>query len=169
MFAWSVRPSISSRSKSAAPSRRARSGLPGDRGEQPRLDARPLPVCRSLDHGCAAKTWATVPPLKAMVLIGSMVSSARKIRSPAPRTTRSHEREAAVGARHGLFDGIWSNRGAIAHRCGRGFGPRKRRRVGGREWCEAQAQPVAVASAMAMTPTSGSWMPVNIIRWLLSL
>jgi hypothetical protein len=44
-----------------------------------------LPI--GLDHGCAAKTWATAPPLKAMVLIGSMVSGAMKIRSPAPRTT----------------------------------------------------------------------------------
>ena len=43
-----------------------------------------LPV--RLDHECAAKTWATAPPLKTVVLIGSMVSGARKIRSPAPRT-----------------------------------------------------------------------------------
>ena len=39
------------------------------------------------DHGCAAKTWATAPPLKTVVLTGSMVSGARKSRSPAPRTT----------------------------------------------------------------------------------
>jgi hypothetical protein len=39
-----------------------------------------------LDHRCAAKTWATAPPLKTVVLIGSMVSGARKIRSPARRT-----------------------------------------------------------------------------------
>ena len=36
---------------------------------------------------CAAKTWATAPPLKTVVLIGSMVSGAMKIRSPVPRTT----------------------------------------------------------------------------------
>jgi hypothetical protein len=42
-----------------------------------------LPI--GLDHGRAAKTWATAPPLKTVVLIGSMVSGARKIRSPAPR------------------------------------------------------------------------------------
>jgi hypothetical protein len=40
-----------------------------------------------LDHGCAAKTWATAPPLKAVVLIGSIVSGAVKSRSPAPKTT----------------------------------------------------------------------------------
>ena len=33
-----------------------------------------LPI--GLDHGCAAKTWATAPPLKTVVLIGSMVSGA---------------------------------------------------------------------------------------------
>ena len=38
-------------------------------------------------HGCAVKTWATPPPLKTVVLTGSMVSGAREIRSPAPRTT----------------------------------------------------------------------------------
>ncbi len=43
-----------------------------------------LPI--RLDHGCAAKTWATAPPLKAVVLTGSMVSGARKIRSPASTT-----------------------------------------------------------------------------------
>jgi len=43
-----------------------------------------LPV--GLDHGCAAKTWATAPPLKTVVLIGSTVSGARKIRSPAHGT-----------------------------------------------------------------------------------
>jgi hypothetical protein len=36
-----------------------------------------------LDQGCAAKTWATAPALKTVVLIGSMVSGALKIRSPA--------------------------------------------------------------------------------------
>jgi hypothetical protein len=40
-----------------------------------------------LDHGCAAKTWATAPPLKTVVLIDSMVSGAVKIRSPPPKTT----------------------------------------------------------------------------------
>ena len=44
-----------------------------------------LPV--GLDHGRAAKTWAAAPPLKAVVLMDSMVSGAVKIRSPAPRTT----------------------------------------------------------------------------------
>ena len=44
-----------------------------------------LPI--GLDHGRAAKTWATAPPLKAVVLIGSMVSGAVKSRSLAPRTT----------------------------------------------------------------------------------
>ena len=44
-----------------------------------------LPI--GLDHGCAAKTWATAPPLKTVVLTDSMVSGAVKIRSPAPRTT----------------------------------------------------------------------------------
>ena len=39
------------------------------------------------DQGCAAKTWATAPPLKAVVLIGSMVSGAVKSCSPEPRTT----------------------------------------------------------------------------------
>ena len=39
----------------------------------------PQPPIR-LDHGCAAKTWATPPPLKTVVLIGAMVSGARKIR-----------------------------------------------------------------------------------------
>src|SRR3954464_15995499 len=38
-------------------------------------------------YGCAEKTWATAPRLKAMVLVGSMVSGAVKSRSPAPRTT----------------------------------------------------------------------------------
>jgi hypothetical protein len=33
-----------------------------------------LPI--ELDHGSAAKTWATAPPLKAVVLISSMVSGA---------------------------------------------------------------------------------------------
>jgi hypothetical protein len=37
-----------------------------------------LPI--RLDHGCAAKTWATAPPLKPVVLTGSLVSGARKIR-----------------------------------------------------------------------------------------
>ena len=32
------------------------------------------------------KTWATAPPLKTVVLTGSMVSGAVKSRSPAPRT-----------------------------------------------------------------------------------
>jgi len=42
-------------------------------------------VADQLDHGCAAKTWATAPPLKERwVLTGSMVSGARKIRSPRP-------------------------------------------------------------------------------------
>src|SRR6476646_4505346 len=54
---------------------------PGDHlGESPVADI-------GRDHGCAAKTWATAPPLKTVVLIGSMVSGATKIRSPAPRTT----------------------------------------------------------------------------------
>ncbi len=39
-----------------------------------------LPVIR-LDEACAAKTWPTVPPLKTEVLIGSIVSGARKIRT----------------------------------------------------------------------------------------
>jgi hypothetical protein len=39
------------------------------------------------DQGCAAKTWATAPALKAVVLIGSIVSGAVKRRSPAPSTT----------------------------------------------------------------------------------
>ena len=43
-----------------------------------------LPI--GLDHGCAAKTWATAPPLKTVVLTDSIVSGAVKIRSPAPRT-----------------------------------------------------------------------------------
>jgi hypothetical protein len=30
------------------------------------------------------KTWATAPPLKTVVLTGSLVSGVRKIRSPAP-------------------------------------------------------------------------------------
>ena len=33
-----------------------------------------------LGHGCAAKTWATAPPLKTVVLSGSMASGARKSR-----------------------------------------------------------------------------------------
>ena len=37
--------------------------------------------------GCAAKTWATAPALKAVVLIGSIVSGAVKSCSPEPRTT----------------------------------------------------------------------------------
>ena len=37
------------------------------RASAPRLSSR-------LDQGCAAKTWATAPPLKAVVLIGSTVS-----------------------------------------------------------------------------------------------
>jgi hypothetical protein len=44
-----------------------------------------LPI--GLDHGCAAKTWATAPPLNTVVLVGAMVSGARKSRSPAPRKT----------------------------------------------------------------------------------
>jgi hypothetical protein len=51
------------------------------------LDARPLLVAVALDHGCAAKTWATAPPLKTVVLIDSMVSGPVNSRSPAPRTT----------------------------------------------------------------------------------
>jgi hypothetical protein len=34
-----------------------------------------LPI--GLDHGCAAKTWAMAPPLKTVVLTGSMVSGAK--------------------------------------------------------------------------------------------
>ena len=44
-----------------------------------------LPI--GLDHGCAAKTWATAPRLNAVVLIGSMVSGVSKSRAPPPRTT----------------------------------------------------------------------------------
>jgi hypothetical protein len=38
-----------------------------------------LPI--GLNHECAAKTWATAPPLKTVVLIGSMVSGARRERA----------------------------------------------------------------------------------------
>jgi hypothetical protein len=38
----------------------------------------------SSDHGCAAKTWATPPRLKAVVLTGSMVSGMVKSRSQVP-------------------------------------------------------------------------------------
>jgi hypothetical protein len=41
----------------------------------------------ALDHGRAAKTWATAPRLKAVVLTGSMVSGIVKSRSPEPRMT----------------------------------------------------------------------------------
>jgi hypothetical protein len=34
-----------------------------------------LPI--GLDHGCAAKTWATAPPLKTVGLTGSMMSGAK--------------------------------------------------------------------------------------------
>ena len=50
----------------------------------------------SLDHGCVAKTWATAPPLKTVVLIGSMMSGARKIRSPAPRTAGRMDEKAVL-------------------------------------------------------------------------
>ena len=42
------------------------------------------PVADRFDHGCAAKTWAMAPPLKTVVLVGSMVSGSRKSCSPAP-------------------------------------------------------------------------------------
>ncbi|GAA3620185.1 hypothetical protein GCM10022419_127280 [Nonomuraea rosea] len=38
------------------------------------------PVAGRFDHKCAAKTWAAVPPLKAAVLVGSMVSGSPKSR-----------------------------------------------------------------------------------------
>ena len=46
-----------------------------------------LRLSSRFDQGCAPKTWATAPPLKAVVLIGSMVSGAVKSCSPEPRTT----------------------------------------------------------------------------------
>jgi hypothetical protein len=58
----------------------------GESRSDSQLACRGPPI--GLDHGCAAETWATAPPLKAMVLIGSMVSGAMKIRSPAPRNGR---------------------------------------------------------------------------------
>lgn len=42
---------------------------------------------RRFDQGRTAKTWATAPLLKAVVLTGSMVSGVVKSRSPEPRTT----------------------------------------------------------------------------------
>ena len=57
-------------------------------GELDRLAAvRGYPVSSRFDQGCTPKTWATAPPLKAVVLIGSMVSGAVKSCSPEPRTT----------------------------------------------------------------------------------
>ena len=64
---------------------RHRSSMFGHSLSEVTASAPRLPI--GLDHGCAAKTWATAPPLKTVVLIGSMVSGAMKIRSPAPRTT----------------------------------------------------------------------------------
>src|SRR4051794_18205358 len=55
------------------------------RGSVVTASAPRLPI--GLDHGCAAKTWATAPPLKTVGLIDSMVSGAVKSRSPAPTTT----------------------------------------------------------------------------------
>ena len=55
--------------------------------ECPEVTASALRLTVSLGYWCAAKTWATAPRLKAVVLTGSMVCGMVKSRSPAPRMT----------------------------------------------------------------------------------
>jgi hypothetical protein len=55
--------------------------------DAPPLQFQSCAMAIRLGYGCAAKAWATAPRLKTMVLTGSMVSGARKSRSPAPRMT----------------------------------------------------------------------------------
>ena len=59
------------------------------------LDARSLPGCQmGVDHGCAAKTWATAPRLKAVVLI--RLDRERRVKEPLARAQDDRMHDKAV-------------------------------------------------------------------------